>query len=326
MDSTFYKSLSTRRSLKYNYFFSSPAAGKPVLLFAHGFPCTSYDWRYQVTFFKEKGYGLIVPDMLGYGGTDKPTDAVDYKLGLIAQDLVDILDAEKIDKAIAVGHDWGSLVVSRLTNYFPDRFIAFAFLAGGYSSPSTLKFAESYAKVTEIVGRELMGYWYFFAEDGAPELIEKNIDSFYSLVLADDPKVWISDLTPRGACKAWVEGNKKTKLASYLPENEIERQKTEILKGGLTGPLNYYRTKVFDLDLEDVQAIPQENLVIHKPVFLATALQDYVALAPMQKAAMVQRAKGPLTIKDFDTSHWIMWQEKEKLNQELLVWIQGLVL
>ncbi|KAG5353054.1 hypothetical protein C0989_010860 [Termitomyces sp. Mn162] len=106
MDSTIYKSVSTRRSLKYNYFFSAPAAGKPVLLFVHGFPSTSYDWRYQVTFFKEKGYGLIVPDMLGYGGTDKPTDAVDYKLGLIAQDLVDILDAEKINKAIAVGHDW----------------------------------------------------------------------------------------------------------------------------------------------------------------------------------------------------------------------------
>ncbi|KAG6876314.1 hypothetical protein C0992_000105 [Termitomyces sp. T32_za158] len=106
MDTTLYKSVLTRRSLKYNYYFSAPTAGKPVLLFVHGFPSTSYDWRYQVNFFKDKGYGLIVPDMLGYGGTDKPVDAADYRLSLIAQDLLDILDAEKVDKPIAVGHDW----------------------------------------------------------------------------------------------------------------------------------------------------------------------------------------------------------------------------
>ena len=106
MDATFYKSVTTRRNFKYNYYFSASTAGKPLLLFVHGFPSTSYDWRYQVSFFEDKGYGLIVPDMLGYGGTDKPADIEDYRSGLIAQDLVDILDAKKIDKAIAVGHDW----------------------------------------------------------------------------------------------------------------------------------------------------------------------------------------------------------------------------
>ncbi|KAG6861814.1 hypothetical protein C0995_011696 [Termitomyces sp. Mi166 len=301
MDPTFYKSVSTRRNFKYNYYLSAPTAGKPVLLFVHGFPSTSYDWRYQVTFFKDKGYGLIVPDMLGYGGTDKPAVATDYRLGLVAQDLVDILDSEKIDKAVAVGHDWGSGVVSRLANYFPDRFIAFAFLAVGYVAPSTIKFEEAYAQASKLAGRELMGYWYFFSEEGAPELIKKNIDSFYSLMLPDDPKLWITDLTPGGACKAWIEGNKTTKLASYLSKNEIEKHKTELLKGGLTGPVNYYKIRVFDLDLEDTKA-------------------------PFQKALTEQCVKGPLTVKDFDTSHWLMWQDKEKMNQELLAWIQGLAL
>jgi len=106
MDSSLYKSVTTRRSLKYSYYFSAPTAGKPVLLFVHGFPCTSYDWRYQVDFFKSSGYGLIVPDLLGYGGTDKPTDPAMYAQSLMSKDVIDILDAENVDKAIAIGHDW----------------------------------------------------------------------------------------------------------------------------------------------------------------------------------------------------------------------------
>ena len=82
------------------------SAGKPTLLFLHGFPSTSYGWRRQVEFFESKGFPVIVPDLLGYGGTDKPADAQFYKWGDMAGDVIDILDAEKVEKVIAIGHDW----------------------------------------------------------------------------------------------------------------------------------------------------------------------------------------------------------------------------
>jgi len=66
----------------------------------------SYAHNSQVEFFKEKGYGLIVPDMLGYGGTSIPTDPTAYKHTLLAKDVLDILDAEKVQQAIVIGHDW----------------------------------------------------------------------------------------------------------------------------------------------------------------------------------------------------------------------------
>lgn len=59
-----------------------------------------------MSFFETEGYGLIVPDQLGYGGTDKPTDPALYLSSLICQDLVDILDGENAEDVIAVGHDW----------------------------------------------------------------------------------------------------------------------------------------------------------------------------------------------------------------------------
>lgn len=106
MDSSSYKDVTTSRGLNYHYYFAAARDSKPSLLFLHGFPSTSYDWRHQVAFFEAKGYGIVVPDLLGYGGTSKPDDAADYKASLVVKDVVDILDAEKIDKVVSIAHDW----------------------------------------------------------------------------------------------------------------------------------------------------------------------------------------------------------------------------
>ncbi len=106
MDSSLYKDVLTSRGLKYHYYFSPPRDAKLTLLFCHGFPSTSRDWRKQVPYFQEQGYGIVVPDMLGYGGTDKPTDPSLYLSSGISGDFVDILDAEKVGLAVAIGHDW----------------------------------------------------------------------------------------------------------------------------------------------------------------------------------------------------------------------------
>ena len=106
MDAALYKNFTTSRGLNYHCYVSLAHGSKPTLLFLHGFPSTSCDWRYQVAFFEEKGYSVIVPDMLGYGGTAKPANVEAYNQSLIAQDVVDVLDSEKIQKVIVIGHDW----------------------------------------------------------------------------------------------------------------------------------------------------------------------------------------------------------------------------
>ena len=101
-----FKQLKVSRGLSYHYFYSPAASGKPTLLLIHGFPSLAVDWHNQITYFKAKGYGLVVPDMLGYGGTDKPEEYTQYLHSLLARDLIDILDHEEVTNVIAVGHDW----------------------------------------------------------------------------------------------------------------------------------------------------------------------------------------------------------------------------
>jgi len=55
------------------------------------------------------GFGLIVPDLLGYAGTDKPTDVTAYSMKAMSQDLVDIVDSlewARASRVIVISHDW----------------------------------------------------------------------------------------------------------------------------------------------------------------------------------------------------------------------------
>lgn len=91
----------------YAYAYVEPAtADKPTFLFIHGFPSSSYDWRHQVEALTSKGFGVVVPDLLGYGDTDSPTEVEAYSMKTMSGHLAEILTKQGIKKVIGVGHDW----------------------------------------------------------------------------------------------------------------------------------------------------------------------------------------------------------------------------
>ncbi|KAJ3170061.1 hypothetical protein HDU87_000473 [Geranomyces variabilis] len=302
MDPSRYKDIVTSSGQTYHYYYRcapAPAAGsKPItLLFVHGFPSTSFDWRHQVAHFEALGYGVIVPDQLGYGGSSKPTDVQPYLGREMAANHVDILNAERIDTAIAIGHDWGALVVSRLANYFPERFLAFAFIAASYMAPEPMDFEGLLAQTRQLLGYELLGYWKFFAEDGADKIIEQHAN-----LLAD----------------------KQVPFASYLSDNDRIKMRASLLKGGLKGPLNWYKSHVDGLAGEDNKQIPANAYTIDKPVFFAAASKDYVSLPDFQKPGL-RKWCTKTTIKDYDADHWLLLSSHKALNADLEEWLKKTV-
>ena len=105
MDPERYKNVQTRRGYTYSYYLANEHATES-LLFLHGFPSTSQDWAIQVEYFSAKGYKIIVPDLLGYGGSSKPADPFEYRIRAIADDVIDILNAEHIARVTVIAHDW----------------------------------------------------------------------------------------------------------------------------------------------------------------------------------------------------------------------------
>lgn len=98
--------------------------GDPVI-FIHGFPETSYEWRFQLDALSDT-YACFAPDMRGFGGTDKPGIRVTRQI--LAQDIINFMDAQGIEKAHVVGHDWGGIIAFKLAIDWPERVNRLALL------------------------------------------------------------------------------------------------------------------------------------------------------------------------------------------------------
>jgi soluble epoxide hydrolase / lipid-phosphate phosphatase len=63
--------------------------------------------------------------------------------------------------------------------------------------------------------------------------------------------------------------------------------------------------------------------MLQQPVLYVAGKQDYICLAQIGIAAVTRTCKT-LTIKEFDSGHWIPLEVPNELNAELLMWIEGL--
>src|SRR5262245_54747771 len=92
--------------------------GDPVV-FLHGFPQTGHQWRHQIDAVSAAGYAAFAPDNRGFGLTDKPGARVSRSM--LAQDVVNYLDAHGIGTCTLVGHDWGGIIAFKTAIDHPDR-------------------------------------------------------------------------------------------------------------------------------------------------------------------------------------------------------------
>lgn len=82
----------------------------PLVVMIHGFPDFWYSWRHQMRALAEQKYRVAAVDLRGYNLSDKPKGVDNYKMPLLVQDIAAVVKAEKVERAIIVGHDWGGSV------------------------------------------------------------------------------------------------------------------------------------------------------------------------------------------------------------------------
>src|SRR5258708_26043200 len=97
-------------------FYLEAGAGPPVILL-HGFPETSFAWRFQIPPLA-RHYRAIAPDLRGYGETDKPSKGYDKRA--MANDVVALLETLGGERVALVGHDRGARVATRLVKDHPE--------------------------------------------------------------------------------------------------------------------------------------------------------------------------------------------------------------
>jgi pimeloyl-ACP methyl ester carboxylesterase len=110
--------------------------GRPVVLL-HGFPDSGRLWRHQVPALAGAGFRVIVPDLRGYGRSDKPEAVEAYSMMLLATDVLAVLADQGVSQAHVVGHDWGAALAWGLASLVPNSVDHLAVLSVGH--PATFR-------------------------------------------------------------------------------------------------------------------------------------------------------------------------------------------
>lgn len=175
------KTITASTGRTYSYVHIRPGrTTQPTLLFLHGFPSSSYDWRHQIDYFSNcaqgREYGIIAPDLLGYGGTDKPISASEYRAKTMCHELIEMMDREGVERVHAVGHDMGCAVLSRLADYFPQRLASCTFLTVPYARPGEgFDLQAVNAMTKQFLGFERFGYIDFLVAKESGKVIDEHV-------------------------------------------------------------------------------------------------------------------------------------------------------
>jgi pimeloyl-ACP methyl ester carboxylesterase len=94
--------------------------GGPAILLVHGFTTNATLWRRVAPLLLADGFQVIVPDLMGFGESDRPIGAP-YTVLAQARHLDRALALLRLPSVIAVGQDFGAAVVQRLATLRPDR-------------------------------------------------------------------------------------------------------------------------------------------------------------------------------------------------------------
>ncbi|ERF68922.1 hypothetical protein EPUS_08082 [Endocarpon pusillum Z07020] len=299
----------------YGYVTVAPAsASKPTFLLLHGYPSSSYDWRHQIEALPKSGYGVLAPDLLGYGDTDKPGDVGCYRMKTMAGHMIELLDIEKVQSCIAVGHDWGVGLLSRLPTYHTDRFLGIVPISVSYLEPGFVLDADAFNDMTEnAFGYAAYGYWKWHNTEEAVKDCDENPASVFSLFYPTDPELFKTDLGPVGKAAAFVTSGQTTASPSWYSTDEQAVRSKIFDKGGYRGPLNWYKAATRGVNSADEAEVPPEKKLCLLPTLLIISELDYVARADMQ----IPRTKEwcpNLRVKTLDCGHWIQLERPAVVN------------
>src|SRR6266853_4539590 len=117
--------------LNVGYAEAGPTNGPPVILL-HGWPYDIYSFVDVAPLLALAGYRVIVPYVRGYGSTRFLSNETfrNGQQSVVALDVIALMDALKIDKAIIAGFDWGARTVNIIAALWPERCKAMVSVSG----------------------------------------------------------------------------------------------------------------------------------------------------------------------------------------------------
>jgi pimeloyl-ACP methyl ester carboxylesterase len=164
--------------LNVSYGEVGPANGAPVILL-HGWPYDIHAFEQVGPLLAAKGQRVIVPYLRGYGPTRfLSSDTMrNGEPAALAQDVVDLMDALKIDRAVLAGFDWGARTADIVAVLWPQR-------VKGLVAVSGYLIGSQAAGQQPLPPEDEYQWWYqfYFATERGRLGYEKNRHDFNKLI------------------------------------------------------------------------------------------------------------------------------------------------
>lgn len=110
---------SQQLSLKMAYIYLPPKTDKPVVTLMHGKNFNAHYWTSTALLLQSLGYGVLMPDQIGFGKSAKPIN-YQYSFAALAHHTHALLKSLNITKSIVLGHSMGGMLASRFALMYPN--------------------------------------------------------------------------------------------------------------------------------------------------------------------------------------------------------------
>lgn len=315
------------------FYLACGAEDAPAIIFVHGWPELSVSWRHQLPVFGALGFRAIAPDMRGYGRSSVYQRHEDYALEHMVADLLELLDALGRERAVWVGHDWGSPVVWSLASHHPERCsgvvnLCVPYIASGFAPANTIPLVDRnvYPEAEFPAGQ--WEYMLFYEENfpKAQAAFEANVaDAVKAIFRAGNPsgqgKPARTGLVRRddgwfgGAGQAPdlpVDGN-------VLTEEDLHKYVAALERNGFFGPDSWYMNHARNLEFAR-GARNSGRLTL--PVLFLHGAYDYTCQTVTSRLAEPMRADcADLTEVVVASGHWMAQEKPEAVNASLVRWL-----
>lgn len=318
------KTVQTTRGFTYTYYVSSAQAGEATIFLIHGWPDSAALWEDLATkHLIPAGYGVIIPDCLGYAGSSKPTDVQAYNPLGLTNDFSEILSAENIEKVIVGGHDWGAALANRFYVFHPERCTGlFTFnvtVVPPPTGPIVLDVIKPLMKKAD--GYFRFEYWYLFTDTvNGPSLIDKHVESLFMAVHAE-PEAWRETLCAEDGLRRWLEQDKKGPVQAYVTDKMKNEFIERLSRDGFTAPVCYYRGHTEGLFYEQERKLPAERYKIDVPYLFVAGMLDIICLPQLIEQPKSLGLTPYLTVEEVDAGHWCMLAKPKEVGEAFLKWL-----
>ncbi len=309
-----------------------PEAG-PLLVFLHGWPELSHSWRHQLRCFAALGFRCVAPDMRGYGRSSVHPAHADYALEHSVADMLELLAALGRERAVWIGHDWGSPVVWSLASHHPERCRAVAnlcvpYFAAGFAPANLIPLVDRtiYPEAEYPAGQ--WDYLLFHEEnfERARAAFEANVEhTVRALFRKGNPAGMAKPSRLAGVRRdnGWFGGAEAAPAVPRDPdvisETDLSIYTAALTRSGFFGADSWYMNAPANLAYA---ARAQQDGRLALPVLFLHAAHDATCeTLESRLAEPMRRDCADLTEAVVASGHWMAQEQPQQVNAALAKWL-----